>query len=201
MEVARYIMGFAGHMIDRPPRVSPRFPKAAEPMVRAAIREALQRYKPEVAVSSAACGGDIIFAEEALSLRIPTYIILPFADEEKFIELSVSYPGMDWVERFHNVCRGAAGVFYVNSGSYRSTADFEENQHAIIFFTLGYSMAVGIQVVNLILYDDTEPFDGPYGTTSFLDLCTGLKQLGFGLSLERIDMAKIRNSITNQEKI
>ncbi len=201
MEVARCVMGFVGHMIDRPPRVFPRFPEAAEPMARAAIREVLQRYEPEAAVSSAACGGDIIFAEEALSLRISTYIILPFADEQKFIELSVAYPGADWVERFHNVCRGAAAVFQVSPGGYRGPADFEANQQAVIFFTLGYSKAVGVQIVNLVLYDDTQPFDGPYGTTSFLDLWTRLQQLGFNSSLERIDMAKIRNSVTNQEKL
>lgn len=198
MGVARCIMGFAGHMVDRRSRTSPRFPESAENGVRIAIRSALLRYQPRCAVSSAACGGDIIFAEEAQSLKIPTYIILPFEDREEFIDLSVEYAGMDWVERFHKVCLHSLQVFHVHPGGHRDDKDFEDNQHAVIFFTLGFGGAIKTQVVNLILYDATQPFDGPGGTKSFLDLCEHLHRSGFNLAYELIDMAQIRNQHTGE---
>lgn len=197
MGIAKCIMGFAGHMIDQPSRSSPRFPESVESKVRAAIRDALLRYQPQIAVSSAACGGDIIFAEEALNLNIPTYIILPFEDKEEFIKMSVICAGEHWRKRFHAICSKSKRVCYVRAGGYTGEKDFEGNQHAVVFFTLGFSEAVNMQIMNLILYDDTQPGDGPGGTKSFLDLCKGLERLGFDILYEVIDLAKIRNQVTN----
>lgn len=206
--IARCIMGFAGHMIDDPQRPVPRFPPAAEPMVRSAIRECLERYQPEIALSSAACGGDIIFAEEAIELKIPIYIILPFEDIGEFITQSVSFPkdGKRWVKRFYNVLKGAKQIFYVNPGTYDSPKDFEETQHAIIFFSLGLQETLKIQIVNIILYDDLDPTSKKTGgTNSFLELCEQLKKLNlerledFFVINEKIDMGKIRRQMDDQD--
>jgi len=180
-------MGFAGHMIDRPLRQTPRFPPIIEPGVRLAIQEKLNAYQPELAVSSAACGGDIIFIEEALKNNIPTFIILPFEDRDDFIGHSIAYAGSDWVDRFNNICSKVLRVFYVNPGGYNTDSDFEENQHAIVFFTLGFSRALNVQTIHLLLFDETQPVDGTGGTKSYLDLCVGLNLL-----FEKIDLAKIR---------
>lgn len=190
MGKARCIMGFAGHMIDQPDRKSERFPAYAEQAVQDRIHNALLNHKPEVAISSAACGGDIIFAEEALALNIPVYIILPFEDREEFIELSVAIAGEKWVSRFLDVCTKAKEVLYVHPGGYKSDVDFEENQHAIIFFAMGYSKATEIQMINLALFDNTKQPDGEGGTQSFMKLCKGLS-----LPYEVINLAEIRNEV------
>jgi hypothetical protein len=193
MGTAPCIMGFAGHMIDSDDREVPRFPRSAESQVRFAIRDCINRYQPQIAVSSAACGGDIIFAEETIALGIPTYIILPFEDQEEFINHSVYFAKDNWVERFYEVIKAAKQVFYVNPRGFESNKDFEENQHAIIFFSLGIQQNLNFQIVNLILYDDKAPGDGPGGTQSFLDLCEGLERLGLNLVHEMLDMGKIRD--------
>ena len=162
MEIARCIMGFAGHMIDKPTRKPPRFPPSAESLVRLAIRQCLERYNPEITVSSAACGGDIIFAEESINLKIPVCIILPFENKEDFILQSVSFPedGEKWVKRFYNVLGNAKHVFYVNPKGYTNDKDFEDNQHAIIFFLLGIQEILNAQIVNIVLYDSQSPSTG-----------------------------------------
>ena len=197
-KLGRCIMGFAGHMIDDPMRKTPRFPPEAEPGVRSAIHECLDRYKPEIAVSSAACGGDIIFAEEVIKLGIPICIILPFEDEEEFVGRSVSFPedGERWAKRFNNVIKKAKHVFSVNPRGYRCDIDFEENQHAIVFFSLGMQeiLKIKIQIVNIILYDE-QATDGESlgGTKSFLELCEHLEKTNLHLLHEIIPMAQIRN--------
>jgi len=195
MRTTDCLMGFAGHMIDDARRKIPRFPPSAESGVRIAIRERLDRYRPKIAVSSAACGGDIIFAEETINLGIPTYIILPFEDNKEFERLSVAFAKKFWVKRFHKVLERAEKIFYVNPGGYESNKDFEENQHAIIFFCLGIQQILKIQIVNIILYDDLAPGDNPGGTRSFLELCESLERLNFNLIHEKIDMAKVRSQI------
>lgn len=186
-------MGFAGHMIDPPGRVPVRFPATLEVPVKNNIRSTILRYEPIVAVSSAACGGDIIFAEEIISLEIPLFIILPFEDREEFIERSIAHAGEIWIERFHKVCISAKEILYVRPGGFISDADFRENQHAIIFFALGYSKAAEIPIINIALYDKTRQPNGQGGTLSFVKLCKGLK-----LPHEVIDLAKIRKNIAGE---
>jgi hypothetical protein len=200
-EEAKCIVGFAGHMIDRPDRKRPRFPPRAEDAVRLEIRNSLSRHIPMVAVSSAACGGDIIFAEESIDLKIPLYIILPFEDRQDFINRSVKYAGSEWVGRFGFVCSKAKEVLFVNPGGFQKEDDFEENQHAIIFFAFGYSQASRIQVVNLILYDPLQIEDNPEGTKnftrSFLDLSHAL-----GIPCEEIRMDTLRETaLRNREEV
>ena len=198
MEIARCIMGFAGHMIDDPKRKIPRFPPAAEPGVRFAIQGCLDRYKPEIAVSSAACGGDIIFAEEAIKLGIPTYIILPFEDQEEFIAQSVSFAKGNWVERFNNVLREAKRVLYVNPKKYRSDIDYTSNQAGIIFFLLGVQEILKMQIVIMLLYDNQAHGDDPGGTQSFLELYESFEKANLFIAHETIDLIQIRNQISER---
>jgi hypothetical protein len=175
-------------MIDQPTRTSPRFPDWAETAVQATVREAIARLSPAVAVSSAACGGDIIFAEEILRQEIPLYVVLPFKDRESFISQSVAYAGKQWVSRFRYICSKAKDVYFVKPGPYEDDRDFLDNQHAIIFFAQGFAAAVRMRLTCLILYDDTQPGDGIGGTVSFFKLLNGLK-----IEFEAINMAVIRS--------
>src|SRR5262249_4839529 len=62
------VVAFAGHMIDAPGRLPPRFPAALEPAVRTALRAHLDHLRDPVVYTSAACGGDLIFIEAALDM-------------------------------------------------------------------------------------------------------------------------------------
>ncbi|MDP9187559.1 MAG: DUF4071 domain-containing protein, partial [Verrucomicrobiota bacterium] len=55
------VVVFAGHMIDRPDRTTPRFPLQLEPLVAKEIRRKLDQLEPGFGFSSAACGSDILF--------------------------------------------------------------------------------------------------------------------------------------------
>jgi class 3 adenylate cyclase len=102
---------FAGHMIDRPGRVRPRFPPHVEARVAAALARTLRERDVGIAYCSAACGGDIVFAEQMLARDAELNVVLPFARED-FLRTSVSFAGRDWVERFDRVLARATSVSY-----------------------------------------------------------------------------------------
>ena len=190
MEKDRCIMSFAGHMIDQPSRWPVRFPAYAEQAVQKSMQDVLLRYKPEIVVSSAACGGDLIFAEQALAVNASLYIILPFEDREDFIARSVSFAGDGWIQRFNYVCQKASAVLHIHPGGFINPNDFERNQYAIMMFTLGYGKAEQMRIINLALYDHTCPPNGLGGTQTYISLCNSLK-----LSLDTINLADIRKSL------
>lgn len=96
---------FSGHMVDAPGRERPRFPPALEPAVRDAIRNEIDRIgagASDTAISSGACGGDLLFAEAVLDRGVSLRVYLPF-DEPTFLERSVAFADRDWVARFRSV--------------------------------------------------------------------------------------------------
>ncbi len=182
------VVAFAGHMIDQHSRPCPRFPPTAEPAVRSHIRQMIAQLAPYAAISSAACGGDIIFAEEVLCYGAPLYVILPFADKTDFLHHSVEYAGPAWVERFHQVCAQATiSPYFVKPGSYRDDQDFEDNQRALLFFALGIAVAHKLRLVCLILCDTLQLGDQIGGTRSFLEMCRDLE-----IPCNIIDIAALR---------
>lgn len=99
---------FAGHMMDRADRPSPRFPAGAETAVKAAIRDRLREMHAGFGYSSAACGSDMLFQEAVQELGGETHVVLPYQDE-LFIEDSVLMDGdSSWVDRFLAVKQAAA---------------------------------------------------------------------------------------------
>ena len=102
---ARRAMLFSGHMIDVPGRLKPRFPPSLEAPVADAVRHKLRELDTgadDLAISSAACGGDILFAEAALERDVPLRIYLPF-EERTFLEKSVEFADADWSSRYRQV--------------------------------------------------------------------------------------------------
>jgi len=81
---------FTGHMLDAPDRIVRRFPLNLEPAVREAIDRWLDANDVQIGVSSAACGGDILFQEALIERGSESHIILPFR-EELFLRTSVSH--------------------------------------------------------------------------------------------------------------
>lgn len=95
---------FSGHMVDAPDRADPRFPPDKVPAARTAIRSAIDDFTDPAAtaISGAACGADLLFCEEWLSLDRHLTIYLP-REVESFLDESVRFAGAHWEEMFHRV--------------------------------------------------------------------------------------------------
>jgi class 3 adenylate cyclase len=102
---------FTGHMIDAAGRERPRFPAGLEPAVAAAIAAAIADNNVGFGYCSAACGADILFAEQMLANGAEIDIVLPFQRED-FVQTSVAFAGGEWVARFDRVLERAASVSY-----------------------------------------------------------------------------------------
>ena len=106
------VVVFAGHMIDQPGRLKPRFPNYLAPQVYQKIADTLERLDARIGLSSAACGSDILFLEAMLKREGEINIILPYIKEE-FIKSSVTViPGTDWGSRFEAVLRAGHPGYY-----------------------------------------------------------------------------------------
>ena len=93
---------FAGHIVDRADRETPRFPPDKEDVVRSLIenkiKEALDSEHRYLGLCSGAPGGDIIFHELCTAMGLSTYFCLPFPQAEYSKE---TYGDRDaWRSRF-----------------------------------------------------------------------------------------------------
>ncbi len=96
---------FSGHMVDRDDRPEPRFPADKEGAARQAIADKLDELEAgseDLAMCGGACGGDLLFAEQALERGLRLELRIPF-DEPKFLQESVSFAGDAWRDRFYAV--------------------------------------------------------------------------------------------------
>lgn len=105
--MTHYVL-FSGHLIDRPGRTPPRFPAAKAPAAARAIRSRLQKIKDAAGntalqgIAAAACGGDILFHEACLDLKIPSRVCLGLP-VEAFNKTSVAYASQDWEMRYRRL--------------------------------------------------------------------------------------------------
>jgi hypothetical protein len=95
---------FTGHMIDKEGRGEPRFPPAKESAVRIELaqrmRKLMQTIKTNLlGIAGGACGGDILFHELCVEMKIPSEIHLAMPAHE-FKKHSVSFAGPEWDKRF-----------------------------------------------------------------------------------------------------
>lgn len=101
----RRVFLFSGHMIDAPDRREPRFPAAEETVAARAISDTLDSLgagREDLALSSGACGGDILFAEACLQRGMRLELRLPFGINT-FLEKSVNFAGQGWRSRFYAI--------------------------------------------------------------------------------------------------
>ena len=107
-------------MVDAAARHDDRFPSTLLDDVRSVLTAEIDSItkiaKPELAVSSLAAGGDMIFAEEMLAREIPLIIFLPF-EIERFLPVSVTYEKKSsdqnpeqWAFQFHNIIKQAREI-------------------------------------------------------------------------------------------
>ena len=160
---------FSGHMIDAPGRTTPRFPPAREPRVANEIRAKLNELAAggdDVAISSAACGSDILFAEAVLELGVPLRIYLPF-DEVQFLERSVTFANSDWPERFSAVVAHSQRFIATHELGVLPPGDdaFERNN----LWMLNEARAIGGPNIAFICVWNGEESDGPGGTRHMME--------------------------------
>src|SRR5262245_55320417 len=96
------VLLFSGHMIDAPGRSDERFPAEQEPVAAKAIGDTLDWIGAgpnDLAICGGACGGDLLFAEAALSRSVKLEFYLPF-DEPTFLANSVDFADAQWRDRF-----------------------------------------------------------------------------------------------------
>lgn len=166
---ARRVLLFSGHMIDAPDRPSPRFPPALEPKVDAALQNELDRLGAgarDTAISSGACGGDLLFAEAALARGAALRLYLPF-DEPTFLEKSVRFAGERWVARYQAVAAQSQRFLAPEVlGPLPEGADPYERTN--LWMLDEAARIAGSNVVFLCLWNG-EGGDGPGGTRHMMD--------------------------------
>ena len=100
----RQVLLFSGHRVDAPGRRRARFAPALVPRAAAAIGAALDALgagRGDLALSQAAAGGDLLFAEACLVRGVRVRVLLPLPEAE-FIARSVrgSAGPEDWPARY-----------------------------------------------------------------------------------------------------
>lgn len=111
------VVVFAGHMIDSPRRVIPRFPSCPELecKVAMAIRDQLKELDVRVGYASLACGSDILFGEAVLERGAELHVVLPYHLDD-FYHTSVDFlpqDGASWRARCDALLKRATTVHFV----------------------------------------------------------------------------------------
>ncbi len=173
---------FSGHMIDAPGRPTPRFPPEKEGAVRRAITLHLDPYAAsaaDVGVGGAACGADLLFAEELLQRGATLRLCLAYP-QAQFLRKSVSFAGADWVRRFHVVAAlSDVRVFPPDSPIAQKTKDPFERAN---LWMLEEAARLGGKDVVFLCVWDGKGGGGPGGTAHMV---TEVERLGG--RVDRID--------------
>ena len=189
------VVAFAGHLIDAPDRTGPpRFPPvpALEKSARLALGRELARLDARIGYSSAACGADLLFAEELLRRGGELHLVLPFALPD-FLASSVDF-GLEsmrpWRRRFRAILAKATEVHYA------TTEPFLGDDVLFAFvndFIQGLAVTRAAQIdadpEALVLLDPASP-PVPGGTASFAERWQRL-----GRTAHVIDLAQLRNTV------
>jgi tetratricopeptide (TPR) repeat protein len=167
----RRVFLFTGHMIDAPEREVARFPKEKEPAAVDAIRNQLTVLgagPEDLALCGGTCGGDLIFAEAALELKLHLEVRIPF-DIPEFLQNSVSFAGDDWQERFYQVKQNPNTTLLImpdELGQLPENANpYERNNLWQLYSALSW----GAEKVHCLCLWDGKGGDGPGGTKHMHD--------------------------------
>ncbi len=180
------VVVFAGHMIDRSERPSPRFPARAEPAVKEAIAERLRRLDAGFGYASAACGGDILFLEAMAARPAQTNVVLPYA-RDQFAQDSVAVaPGGDWDARFARVLEASSEVVVATAQRFASSAVFYEYANRLLLGLASlHARVLDTELVPLVLWDGATG-DGAGGTAAIVE---DWRRLGY--PVEVIDLREL----------
>jgi class 3 adenylate cyclase len=180
------VVVFAGHLIDRPGRQTPRFPPQLEPAVRNAIRSRLKKLGAGFGYASTACGSDILFLEALVEMGAEAHVVLPYG-KKQFAKDSVRIlPGTNWGARFEQVLARANEIITASSERLgEGGMSFEYTNLVLQGLAHMKARQLETELVPLAVWDQ-KPGDGPGGTVSMIGLWHSL-----GLKVEMIDLAKI----------
>ena len=180
------VLVFAGHMIDRPDRTTPRFPSELEPAVAKEIQRRIEIFKPGFGFASAACGSDILFLEAMLDAGAEVSVVLPY-NEEDFVRDSVDFiPNSKWRARFERVLTRSARVIIAST---------ERIAIGGISYEFCGQLLLGLAAIRCRQLDSTliplaiwneKPGDGPGGAASIVE---NWRKLGYEpeiINLEKI---------------
>ena len=162
--VPRKVFLFSGHMIDAADRAVPRFPARAVPAAERAIAaklDELQAGPQDLAISSAACGGDLLFAEAASQRGARLEIYLPF-DVPAFLASSVDFAGSAWRSRFEAVASRA--VLHLLPHEHPALPNGHDPYESNNRWMLQEAQAHGASRIEFICLWNGEGGDGPGGT-------------------------------------
>jgi class 3 adenylate cyclase len=180
------VMVFAGHMIDRPGRATPRFPPEFEKEVASAIAERVRALDGRVGFASAACGSDILFLEAVARIGGETHIVLP-AEPAEFRRESVDVaPTGGWPERFRAVLEQASEqVITARQVLERGGLAYDYANMVLHGLAEIRAEQLGTELVPLAVWDG-KPGDAPGGTASAVERWRNL-----GYRVEVINLAAL----------
>jgi hypothetical protein len=166
----RQIFLFSGHMVDSPHRSPARFPPEKEPYAASAIGKLLDKLgagADDLAISSAACGGDLLFAESCLKRNVRVEIYLPFVEEE-FVKKSIDFAGQHWRDRFFAVKQQVQG-WHIMPQLLGPTPAREDAFACVNLWMLDQAFRYGTGKVCFICLWDRRGGEGPGGTKHLHD--------------------------------
>ncbi len=174
----------SGHLIDQPDRPEPRFPASREPEVRAQIERQLDDWQAglgDLAVSGAARGADILFAEACLRRGLHVRLLVAF-EESEFIKQSVALASDGtWIARYHALKHAVSEVWFQPERlgpPPRELDSFSRCNLWILHNTLAEVPPDRLHAV--LVWDEKPTGDGPGGTAHFADQ---IRRLGAKLSI------------------
>ncbi len=180
------VVVFAGHMIDQPGRLKPRFPDYLASKVYQKIADTLERLDARIGFASAACGSDILFLEAMRERAGEINVILPHFKED-FIKSSVSLvPGSDWPSRFEAVLEQASQVIIASENRASGNAMVYEYANLLLDgLAILRAKMLDTELIPLVVWDGGVG-DGPGGTSSLVE-----HWRSHGLEPEIIDLNRL----------
>lgn len=167
----RYVFLFSGHMVDKPGREAPRFPKEMEGCAAEKIAETLAKLgagPEDLSISSGACGGDILFGEAVLARNVPLRLFLPLPESE-FLDASVNFAGGAWRDRFYSLRENRLTKTSVMPDELGPTPGGMRHFARCNLWQLYTALAYGTEKVRLIALWNGQKGDGPGGTEHMVD--------------------------------
>jgi len=163
---------FSGHMIDKPDRLTPRFPATKEEAVRAKLAAQLEQWQigpGDLALCGGARGGDILFAELCMARGAQVRLLVAL-DEAEFLQASVRLPGnSDWVNRYFQLKKSCEVWFQPDriGEAPQEVSVYERNNLWIINTARVESPPDPLYAA--LVWDEQTSGDGPGGTSHFAE--------------------------------
>ena len=160
---------FSGHMTDRPGREQPRFPAEKEAAVRERLEAVLSGWSAgpgDLALTGAARGGDILFAEICQARGVHVRILLPKREGE-FVEDSVRVAGGNWEPRFFRLVKNCEHWYQDEHLGAPPEGTSPHTRNNLWILNTGRAEARPREIYGLLVWDEASSGDGPGGTSHF----------------------------------